>query len=174
MGAGGDRYSGHLLGGDPISVHVGIGDQGIVARHRRAVRRLELGMAGRRLHHHGLLAREPSAQAVRHADQHPIADPVHDGQGRLVEHREGGAAACSGADAVAGKDLQMLCHRFGVVHVRLGHAVAGDQPVDVVLGEPRIVQRSPGGVDAQARGAMFRDLAHLGVANTDDRDLAAQ
>ena len=67
----------------------------------------------------------------------------------------------------------MLRHRFGVVHVRLGHAVAGDQPVDVVLGEPCIVQRPLGGIDAQARGAMFRDLAHLGVANANDGDLAA-
>ena len=68
----------------------------------------------------------------------------------------------------------MLRHRLGVIHVRLGHAIAGDQPIDVVLGETRIVERPLGGVDAQARGAQLRHLAHLGVANADDGDLAAQ
>ena len=131
-------------------------------------------MAGGGLHDHRLLSGKAAAQAVRHADEDGVANPVHDRQGGLVEDREGGAAPGPGADAVAREDAQMLGHRLGVVQMRLGHAVAGHQAIDRALVQAGVLQRLASRVDAQAGGADVGHLAHLRIGGADDGDLAAQ
>ena len=169
-----DRHRGEVLGGGAVLVHVRLGNQRVIARHRRTVGTLELRVAGGRLHRQGLLARHAGTQAVGHRDHDRVAEAALYRRGRLVQRSERRATAGANAHAVAREDLQVLRDRFGVVHVGLGHRVAGDDPVDLVLADARVRKRAQDRLDAQLGRAHVLDDAHLGVGGAHDRSPATQ
>lgn len=91
-----------------------------------------------------------------------------------MKDRKSGAAAGIHAHTIARENLQIFGHRLGVIHIRLGHRIAGDQPVNLALGDVRIGHGPARGIDAQPRRAELRQLAHRGVRGPNDGDFSAQ
>jgi len=172
--AAGNRHRSELFLGGAVARHVRARDQRVEGRHRRPVGRFELGVTGGGLRLHGLLARKPAAQAVGHRDQHRVAHAGGYRRGCLVKDRKRGAASRGCAHAVAREDLQVLGDGLRVVHVRLGHGVAGNQAVDLVLADAGVGQGQARGGYTELGRAHVRYHAHRGVSGAHDRDGATQ
>ena len=170
----GHRDLGHGARRETVFMEVGVRHQRVVTGDGAAVGPLELRVTGRRLGDESLVAAHPGLQAVGHRDHDHFADPAHDRERGLIEHRERRATAGPGTHAVAREDLEGLGHGLRVIHARLRHAVAGDQPVDVLLAQASVRDRSEGGLGAEPRRALAGHLADLGIGDPGDGDSATQ
>ncbi len=72
-----------------------------------------------------------------------------------MHHCERRAAARWRSDAVARKNLHVLSDHLGVIQVRLDPRNAGDQAVDVILGDARVIHRE------------LRRLRHIAASHSD-------
>ena len=148
MFAAGDSNGSELFCGRAIFVHMGTGDECVKSRNRGAEGNFKLRMAGRRLHFHGLVSCQSAAQTVRHRDQDGGAHAADNRSGSMMQDRKGRASARTNAHAIAREYLHILGHCFGVIHIWLGHRIAGDQPVDLILRDMGIYQRAARRINA--------------------------
>ena len=104
-------------------------------------------MASRRLHFHSLVSRQAATQTVGHRDQDVGAHAADDRSSCMMQDRKGRAAASTHAHAIAGEYLHILGHCFGVIHIRFGHRIAGDQSIDLALCDIGICHSAPRRID---------------------------
>ena len=99
-------------------------------------------MTGGRLQDHPLFAGQAGAQTVGHADQYRLTYSGCDRGYRILKDRECCSAAGSGSDAITWKNLQVFGYCLRVVHMRLGHRIAGYESVNLIFRNAGIVERT--------------------------------
>ena len=92
----------------------------------------------------------------------------------MLHDRQGRSPAGRHIEAVAGENLHILGNHLGVVHIRLNPRVAGDQPVNLVLGNARIFERQLGRFDIHLGRAQVGNDADLGIGRPHDRYFASK
>ncbi len=92
----------------------------------------------------------------------------------MMHDRERGAAARRRRHAVARENLHILGDHLGVVHERLDKRDAGDEAVDIVLGDTGVLERKFRRLDVKLGGAQMRHDTDFGVSRANDCDLVLQ
>src|SRR5215469_764225 len=88
----------------------------------------------------------------------------------MMHDRERGAAASRRSHAVARKDLHVFRDHFCMIEVGLGPRSAGYQPVDLVLGNPRIIKCEPCRSHIKLGRAVLGHDSNLSISYPDNRD----
>src|SRR6266702_5366732 len=160
---GRDLDPGELLAGGAIVVHVTHGAHAIGIVGGRTIGCLEVGLGARRTRR-----RRAGARLAGQRDQRDRALARRDRLRRVAEMDDVGAAAGVGAVYMAQIEAEIIDHRPGTARRVTGAEVA----VDVVLGEPGILDRAFGdlgvklgcGFVRRMPGRMFVDPGNVGLA----------